>query len=75
MNAGCQGQSHFEFRNVGGGVPDAPAVQREVFTPFSGECRAVATRGVREAECAQLLSDFFQKLRVELRSRPKWKKP
>jgi tRNA(adenine34) deaminase len=33
------------------------------------------TRGVREAECAQLLSDFFQKLRVELRSRPKWKKP
>ena len=29
--------------------------------------------GIREAECAQLLSDFFQKLRVELRSRPKWK--
>ena len=28
--------------------------------------------GIREAECAQLLSDFFQKLRVELRSRPKW---
>ena len=28
---------------------------------------------IREAECAQLLSDFFQKLRVELRSRPKWK--
>ena len=33
------------------------------------------TRGVREEKCAQLLSDFFQKLRVELRSRPKWKKP
>ena len=33
------------------------------------------TRGVREEECAQLLSDFFQKLRTELRSRPKWKKP
>ena len=33
------------------------------------------TRGVREAECAQLMADFFQKLRVELRSRPKWKKP
>ena len=32
-------------------------------------------RGIREEECAQLLSDFFQKLRVELRSRPKWKKP
>ena len=29
--------------------------------------------GIREAECAQLLSDFFRKLRVELRSRPKWK--
>ena len=29
--------------------------------------------GIREAECAQLLTDFFQKLRVELRSRPKWK--
>ena len=31
--------------------------------------------GIREAECGQLLSDFFQNLRVELRSRPKWKKP
>ena len=29
--------------------------------------------GIREAECAALLTDFFQKLRVELRSRPKWK--
>ena len=29
--------------------------------------------GIREEECAQLLTDFFQKLRVELRSRPKWK--
>ena len=31
--------------------------------------------GILEEECAQLLSDFFQNLRVELRSRPKWKKP
>ena len=31
--------------------------------------------GIREAECGQLLSEFFQNLRVELRSRPKWKKP
>ena len=29
--------------------------------------------GVLEEECAALLKAFFQKLRVELRSRPKWK--
>ena len=32
-------------------------------------------RGVRQEEAAALLQDFFQNLRVELRSRPKWKKP
>ena len=32
-------------------------------------------KGLREEECAGLLRDFFQNLRVELRSRPKWKKP
>ena len=32
-------------------------------------------RGVLEEECARILQDFFQNLRVELRSRPKWKKP
>lgn len=31
--------------------------------------------GVREAEAAALMQDFFRDLRVELRSRPKWKKP
>ena len=31
-------------------------------------------RGVLKEECAALLSDFFQNLRVELRSRPKWKR-
>ena len=31
--------------------------------------------GIRETESARLLSDFFEKLRVELRTRPKWKKP
>ena len=31
--------------------------------------------GVREEECAQLLRDFFARLRVELRNRPKWRKP
>jgi tRNA(adenine34) deaminase len=29
--------------------------------------------GILEEECAGLLTAFFQKLRVELRSRPKWK--
>lgn len=29
--------------------------------------------GVREEECAALLSDFFQKLRLTLRDRPKWR--
>lgn len=29
--------------------------------------------GVREEECAQLLTDFFQDLRVRLRGRPKWR--
>ena len=31
--------------------------------------------GILEKECADLLTEFFQNLRVELRSRPKWKKP
>ena len=29
--------------------------------------------GILEEACAALLTDFFAKLRVELRSRPKWK--
>ena len=29
--------------------------------------------GILEEECAALLTEFFQMLRVELRSRPKWK--
>lgn len=33
------------------------------------------TQGVLEAECAALLTSFFRDLRVDLRSRPKWKKP
>ena len=31
--------------------------------------------GVMEEQCAALLTEFFQNLRVELRSRPKWKRP
>ena len=30
---------------------------------------------VREEECAALLQQFFKDLRIELRSRPKWKRP
>ena len=30
-------------------------------------------KGILEEDCAALLTEFFQKLRVELRSRPKWK--
>ena len=31
-------------------------------------------KGIREAEAGELLTEFFQNLRQELRSRPKWKK-
>ncbi len=31
--------------------------------------------GVREEESSKLLSEFFKDLRVQLRTRPKWKKP
>ena len=33
------------------------------------------TRGIRETEVAQLMQTFFQNLRLELKSRPKWKRP
>ena len=32
----------------------------------------VVEQGICEAECAALLTEFFQNLRVELRTRPKW---
>ena len=32
-------------------------------------------QGVREAEAGALMTEFFQNLRVTLRSRPKWKRP
>ena len=35
----------------------------------------VAEKGIREAESTALLTEFFQNLRIELRNRPKWKKP
>ena len=32
-------------------------------------------KGIREEACSRLLQTFFQNLRVELRTRPRWKKP
>ena len=31
-------------------------------------------KGLMEEECTALLTEFFEKLRIELRTRPKWKK-
>ena len=31
-------------------------------------------KGIREEESSALLTEFFKNLRLELRSRPKWKK-
>ena len=31
-------------------------------------------KGVRETECSDLLKQFFQNLRIELQTRPKWRK-
>lgn len=35
----------------------------------------VVEKGLKEAECMELLQSFFQNLRMELRTRPKWKRP
>ena len=32
-------------------------------------------KGLREEQCAALLTEFFKQLRVTLQSRPKWRKP
>ena len=32
-------------------------------------------QGLLEAECAQLMQEFFADLRIKLQDRPKWKKP
>ena len=37
--------------------------------------RPEVINGVLEKEAAELLTEFFRNLRVELRSRPKWKRP
>ncbi len=36
--------------------------------------RPAVEKGLKEAECAALLQDFFAQLRVTLRSRPKWRR-
>lgn len=33
----------------------------------------VVEQGVREPECAALLTEFFHQLRLTLRTRPKWR--
>lgn len=33
------------------------------------------TTGIREAECAELLTEFFKNLRLRLKDRPKWRRP
>jgi hypothetical protein len=35
----------------------------------------VVEGGLCQEEAAALLQDFFQNLRVQLRTRPKWKRP
>ena len=66
-------------------------IKRVVFgakDPKSGACGSVCDifsmdfnhhpqveTGVRETQCQTLLTDFFQQLRVQLRSRSKWQKP
>ena len=36
--------------------------------------RPTVEKGIREEECANLMTEFFQNLRIELRTRPKWRK-
>ena len=64
-------------------------IQRVVYGASDAKCGAVRSvcglfdmrfnhhpaveAGVLEEECGELLTAFFQKLRVELRTRPKWK--
>jgi len=56
--------------------------------PKSGACGSVCNlfsmefnhhpqveKGIREEACTELLQAFFQNLRMELRKRPKWKRP
>ena len=58
------------------GASDAKCgAARSVCSLFSMEFNhhPAVEAGILEEECGSLLTEFFQKLRVELRSRPKWK--
>ena len=58
------------------GAADAKCgAARSVCSLFSMEFNhhPAVEAGILEEECGSLLTEFFQKLRIELRSRPKWK--
>lgn len=59
----------------GAGDPKCGAVRSRcaLFDMGFNHCPQVEA-GVREAECGALLTEFFRNLRVELKSRPKWRK-
>jgi len=65
-----------------------PRVVYGASDPKSGACGSVCNlfsmefnhhpqveKGIREEACTELLQAFFQNLRMELRKRPKWKRP
>ena len=59
----------------GAGDPKCGAVRsRCALFDMGFNHRPQVEAGVREAECGALLTEFFQNLRVELKSRPKWRK-
>ena len=59
----------------GAGDPKCGAVRsRCALFDMGFNHRPQVEAGVREAECGALLTEFFRNLRVELKSRPKWRK-
>jgi tRNA(adenine34) deaminase len=42
---------------------------------LSGAYKPQVTTGILEDDCAAILKDFFEQLRISLKTRPKWKKP
>ena len=59
----------------GAGDPKCGAVRsRCALFDMGFNHRPQVEAGVREEECGVLLTEFFRNLRVELKSRPKWRK-